>query len=55
MGHGQFEEAERYLHEGKIDQAIEAFEALRIDYPGTWFDRTSRERLAKLRKTEEEP
>ena len=55
VGHGQFREAEEYLRDGKMDKAIEAFEALRIEYPGTWFDRTSRERLAELRKTGEGP
>ena len=55
VGHGRFREAEEYLRDGKIARAIEAFEALRIEYPGTWFDRVSCERLAELRKTEEGP
>lgn len=50
VGHGRFEEAEKFLRGGKIAEAIEAFESLRSDYPRTWFDRMSCERLAELRK-----
>ena len=55
VGHVDFDKAEGYLRDGKIDQAIQAFEALRIEYPGTWFDRMACERLAELRGTEEGP
>jgi len=50
VGHGHFREAEEYLRDGNIEAAIAAFEELIIEYPGTWFDRTARERLADLRK-----
>jgi hypothetical protein len=50
VGHGHYREAEEKLRNGKIEAAIAAFEALISEYPGTWFDRTARERLAELRK-----
>ena len=52
VGHVDFDEAEGCLHDGEIDKAIAAFEALRIEYPGTWFDRMAVERLAELQGTE---
>jgi predicted amidohydrolase len=51
VGHGQYEAAEEYLRAGRLDRAAEAFEALIREYPATWFERTSRERLASLRET----
>ncbi len=51
VGHVDFDNAEEHLRAGEIDKAIQAFEALRIEYPGTWFDRMACERLAELRKT----
>jgi len=53
VGHGHYRAAEEKLRNGNIEAAIAAFEALIIEYPGTWFDRTARERLADLRKTKE--
>lgn len=49
VGHGQYEMAEAHLREGRLDQAVEAFEALVREYPATWFERMARERLASLR------
>jgi predicted amidohydrolase len=52
IGHIEHEKAEDLLRSGEIDAAVEAFEALQIAYPGTWFDRIAQERLAKLRETQ---
>jgi predicted amidohydrolase len=49
VGHHQYEEAEEHLRAGRLDRAAEAFEALIREYPATWFERVSRERLASLR------
>lgn len=51
IGHKQYAEAEAYVKAEEIDQAIEAFRALKVDYPGTWFDRMAGERLAVLQKS----
>ena len=32
------------------DEAIKAYETLIAEYPGSWIDRVSRQRLAELRK-----
>jgi predicted amidohydrolase len=43
---------ERFAQAGKLpkDEAIKAYEALIADYPKSWIDRASRQRLAELRK-----
>ena len=51
FGHRRFEEAEGYLRKGKYSEAIDAFESLKVDFPGTWFDQVSCERLAELQNT----
>ncbi len=48
-GEGRFQAASALEREGKTEAAIAAFEALVRDYPRTWIDRVSRDRLAKLR------
>ncbi len=49
VGEERFNEAGRFARDGKIPEAAAAFEKLIADYPGTWIDRVSRERLAGLR------
>ncbi len=49
-GELDFKAADQLKREGKKDDAIRAYEKLIVDYPRTWIDRVSRERLADLRK-----
>ena len=49
-GEGRFNAASALERAGKTQEAIHAFEALIADYPRSWIDRVSRERLSKLRK-----
>jgi len=49
VGEERFREAEALLRQGETDGAIRAFERLRAEFPQTWIDRISRERLAKIR------
>ncbi len=53
VGHVQYAEAEAHLRAGRLDKAAAAFERLIQEYPASWFERVSRERLASLRKTNE--
>jgi predicted amidohydrolase len=53
VGHHQYEAAEASLRAGRLDEAVAAFETLIREYPATWFERASRERLASLQKTAE--
>jgi predicted amidohydrolase len=48
-GEERFNEATRLSRDGKRAEAAAAFEKLIADYPGTWIERVSRERLAGLR------
>ncbi len=48
-GEGRFQAASALEREGKTEAAISAFEALVRDYPRTWIDRVSRDRLVRLR------
>ena len=48
VGEDEFKQANELVGSGKIDEAISAFERLRNEYPATWIDRRSEERLAKL-------
>jgi len=50
VGESRFSEAEKLKREGKKDEAVRAYEALMADFPRTWIDRVSRERIADLRK-----
>ncbi len=47
-GEEEFEQANGLMGSGKTDEAIVAFERLRQEYPATWIDRRSQERLATL-------
>jgi predicted amidohydrolase len=49
VGEDEFKQANGLAGSGKTDEAITAFERLRKEYPATWIDRSSEERLAKLR------
>ena len=42
--------AEKLAKEGKTAEAIAAFEKLREEFPRTWIDRRSQERLKTLRE-----
>jgi predicted amidohydrolase len=48
VGEEEFKQAERLAGSGKTDEAVAAFQRLTRDYPATWIDRRSRERLARL-------
>ena len=48
VGEDEFKQANGLIGSGKTDEAITAFERLRKEYPATWIDRRSEERLAKL-------
>jgi predicted amidohydrolase len=48
VGEEEFKQANGLVGGGKSDEAIRAFERLRKEYPATWIDRRSEERLAKL-------
>jgi predicted amidohydrolase len=48
-GEDRFNEAARLSRDGRTAEAVTAFEKLISDYPGTWIERVSRERLAGLR------
>src|SRR5438552_5494838 len=49
VGEEEFKQANGLVASGKSDDAISAFERLRKEYPATWIDRSSEERLVKLR------
>jgi len=49
-GEAKFNEAAALARDGKKDEAIRAYEALIVEYPRTWIDRASRERIGDLRK-----
>ena len=48
-GSERFNEAEKLMKEGKAREAVAAFEKLQAEFPKTWVDRLSEERLRKLR------
>jgi predicted amidohydrolase len=48
IGEGRFKAAEALLREGKTSEARGAFQQLCAEFPQSWIDRVSRERLAKL-------
>lgn len=50
VGEEEFKAAMATLAAGKKQEAIVAFERLRTEYPVTWIDRTSLERLNRLRR-----
>jgi predicted amidohydrolase len=47
-GERRFGEASRLQRDGRKDEARRAYEALIAEFPRTWIDRVSRERLAQL-------
>jgi predicted amidohydrolase len=49
-GEVRFNEASGLQRDGKTEEARRAYEALIAEYPRTWIDRVSRERLAQLRR-----
>ncbi len=49
LGEVEFKAATALAAKGQTDEAIKAFERLRREYPKTWIDRVSQERLEKLR------
>jgi hypothetical protein len=49
VGEDEFRNANQLIGQGKTNEAIAAFERLRKEYPATWIDRRSQERLTKLR------
>ncbi|PYI86875.1 MAG: hypothetical protein DME26_08100 [Verrucomicrobia bacterium] len=49
VGEEEFKQANALVGNGKTDEAISAFERLRKTYPATWIDRSSQDRLAKLK------
>jgi predicted amidohydrolase len=49
VGEEEFRQANGLVQQGKLDEAIAAFERLRREYPGTWIDRRAGERLEQLR------
>ncbi len=48
VGEEEFKQANSLLGRGQTNEAIAAFGRLRREYPATWIDRRSEERLAKL-------
>ena len=55
LGEEEFKQANALVRDGKSDEAVAAFERLRKEYPATWIDRRSQERLAKLQPAESTP
>jgi predicted amidohydrolase len=49
LGEVEFKAAAALASKGQTNEAIEAFERLRREYPKTWIDRVAQERLEKLR------
>ena len=50
VGEMRFKEADAMLREGKVDQAVRAFEKLKADYPRTWIDRIACRRLRTIKR-----
>ena len=53
VGHVEYERAQELVDRGEISAAIEALEAMQVEYPGTWFDRMASEQLLILRNVQE--
>jgi len=51
FGEDEFKQANAFVGRGQTNEAIAAFERLRKEYPATWIDRRSQERLAELQPT----
>ncbi len=50
IGEVRFNEASSLAGAGRTAEAVAAFEKLAAEYPGTWIERASRERLSRLRQ-----
>ncbi len=48
VGEDEFKQANSLIGSGRTEEAIAAFQRLRKEYPATWIDRRSEERLTKL-------
>jgi len=55
VGEEEFKQASSLAGSGKVHEAISAFQRLRQEYPATWIDRRSEERLAKLQPASPRP
>ena len=55
VGEDEFKQASGLAGSGQNDEAISAFERLRREYPATWIDRRSQERLAQLQPVASKP
>jgi hypothetical protein len=53
VGHVEYDHAQELVRKGEIDKAIEALEAMQVEYPGTWFDRMASEQLPALHERKE--
>src|SRR5213593_1567317 len=53
IGEDEFKQANALVGRGQTNEAIAAFGRLRSEYPATWIDRRSEERLAKLMARED--
>jgi predicted amidohydrolase len=51
IGQEEFQQAESLARSGKTQDAINAFERLRTEYPSSWIDRVATERLQRLRES----
>ena len=49
VGEEEFQQASALQRAGKTNEAVAAFEKLRVEYRGSWIDRVAQERLDKLR------
>ena len=54
VGEEEFRQAETLAREGKIAEAITAFERLRNEYRGSWIDRVAAQRLQTLRRPKDQ-
>jgi 5-aminopentanamidase len=52
VGEVEFHAADTLAREGRSREALVAYEKLATDYPGTWIERVSRERAAKIGRQE---
>jgi predicted amidohydrolase len=52
VGDEEFKQANALVQQGRNEEAIAAFERLRREYPATWIDRRSQERLARLKPSD---
>lgn len=49
VGEDEFKQSRNLMQEGKMEEAVRAFERLQREYPGTWIDRRAGELLAQVR------